>query len=151
MPFFIACAEVHNTMTMVNSFLAVGDRRNWESAFSKGNIWGATEKRKEVWKKLMPGDLVFFYVKAPVRGVVGYGKMTTKFYDASPFFARDLRKDSEWPWRFKFEVLWPDTKDLLGPGPKVRIKDLNIEPRGSFHKLSIHNSQGLLRRCGQGE
>jgi hypothetical protein len=127
----------------------VGDLHNWESAFSKGNIWGVSNNRRGVWGKLCLGDFVFFYVEAPVSAIVGYGKVIETFHDPRPFFARDWHKESEWPWRFKFEVLWPGTKDVLGPGPRVRLQNLKIEPRESFHRLSIRNNEELLRRCGQ--
>jgi predicted RNA-binding protein with PUA-like domain len=125
-------------------YLAVGDRENWKSAFVKGNIWGLSEGRKGIYRKLRVGDYVFFYVEKPVKGVVGLGRVVRKFRDSTPFFFRDWKAESEWPLRFEFDVKWPDVKDLFAS--TIAVEDL-INPRASCQHLMATKAQEILRRC----
>jgi len=115
-------------MNMHRYYVAVGDRENWNSAFTKGNIWGLSEGRSGIYRKLSVGDYVFCYAEKPVMGVVGLVRVVRKFRDSAPFFFRDWKAESEWPLRFEFEVKWPHLKDLFARS--IGVEDL-INPRAS--------------------
>ncbi len=125
-------------------FLAVGDENNWRGAFANGNIWGFSNGRKGIHWKLAIGDRVFFYVKAPVMGVVGVGQVVRKFYNEAPFFVRDRKARSDWPWRFEFELVWPEPITLFER--TIAVADL-INPRVSAQRLMPGKAREVLQRC----
>jgi hypothetical protein len=129
----------------VNYYIAPGTRRNWESSF-KGNIWGLPDWHMPSWKRLKIGDTVFFYVLSPISAVVGYGQIQDKFASEEPFLAQDSRQETDWPWRFNFEIILPST-DPLESG-RVYVGDLFKFPRlKRFEELESSQGLELLRRC----
>lgn len=132
-------------MGNVNYFLAVGSHENWKSAFGKGNIWGVGENRFRAWDQVQPGDILFFYVEIPVSAVVGYGTILSEFYDAKPFFAEDWRSDSDWPWRFRFQIQWPSANVLSSR--RINVEDLRFTLHRGFQGIAWRKAQELLRLC----
>jgi len=89
----------------MNYWLAVGSPVNWKLAFEKGNTWGLTERQHHWWEKLNEGDAVIFYVTKPVSGVVGHGKIQTKFKQNKPTWPEEIeRGEVLWPWGIEFTV-----------------------------------------------
>jgi len=129
----------------VNYYIAPGTRRNWESAF-KEKIWGLPQWHRPSWRRLKVGDTVFFYVLRPISAVVGYGQVEDKFASEEPFFAQDTWKETDWPWRFSFEIILPSTDPLASP--KVYVGDLLKFPRlKRFEELETVQGKELLSRC----
>jgi predicted RNA-binding protein len=92
---------------MSQYWLVVGTPRNWKFAFENGNIWGVKEFRElaALWNLLEEGDKLLFYVASPIKGVVGSGKVTTKFRQTNPLWPEEVQKECVlWPLRFEFEV-----------------------------------------------
>jgi predicted RNA-binding protein len=92
---------------MSQYWLVVGTARNWKFAFENGNIWGLKEFRelKSLWNLLEEGDKILFYVSNPIKGIVGVGKITTKFYQTNPLWPDEVQKGSVlWPLRFEFDI-----------------------------------------------
>lgn len=92
---------------MPNWWLAVGPPDYWQTAFEHGNIWGlrATPKHTTLWERLSQGDNVLFYATSPVKGVIGYGVVRTKFRQDKPLWPQEVEKDKViWPHRFEFDV-----------------------------------------------
>jgi len=86
-------------------WLAIGKDKNWDTAFRNGNIWGLEEKQKEVWDNLAKGDLILFYVKYPLKGIVGYGSIATVFRQDKPLWPEEIKKNQvKWPLRFEFDI-----------------------------------------------
>jgi predicted RNA-binding protein len=88
-------------------WLIVGTPRNWKFAFENGNIWGLKEFREmtALWNLLEEGDKILFYVASPIMGVVGCGKVTTKFRQTNPLWPDEVQKGTAlWPLRFEFDV-----------------------------------------------
>ncbi len=88
-------------------WLVVGTPRNWKFAFENGNLWGLKQFRemKSLWNLLEEGDKLLFYVASPIKGVVGCGKVTTKFRQTNPLWPDEVRKGVVlWPLRFEFDV-----------------------------------------------
>ncbi len=63
-------------------WLAIGPAGNWEIGIRAG-MWGVTPRYSKAWSQVTAGDMVFFYVMTPVKGVVGYGRVVeTKYTDS---------------------------------------------------------------------
>ena len=131
----------------INYYLAVGTRENWKLAFANGNVWGLKVNRKVTYDRLKSGDVVFFYVQAPIQSVVGYGSITAKSRAAAPFFTDDFGAETKYPFRFIFEVLCPSSGSPLN-GAWVSLKGL-VKGRTlkKFHELGPVKGPELLSRC----
>ena len=91
-------------------------------------------------------DVVFFYVESPFSSVIGYGEIQDTFYEPRPFFADDWREVSNWPLRFRFQIILPTTNPLVPPG--VPVADMLKYPRlKRFNELWSREVDELLRRC----
>ena len=89
----------------MNYWLIIGSPENWEEAFQKGNIWGFSERQSHTWNKLKEGDVILFYAKEPIRGVLGYGIVKTKFRQTQPLWSAEIKENRvRWPLRFEFDV-----------------------------------------------
>ena len=75
----------------MNYWLAVGSPTNWDTAFNNGNIWGLKESQRRLWENVNDGDVLLFYATIPVRGVIGYGVVQTRFKQSKPLWP-DERK-----------------------------------------------------------
>jgi hypothetical protein len=130
----------------INYYLAPGTRENWKAAISNGNVWGLPINRRQ-WRTLKKGDVVFFYVMAPIKGVVGYGSIVERFRSEDPIFAEERVGTKKWPLRFNFEILWPSSGSPFS-GPSVSVRGLvEGSPLKKFHRLKSRQWEGLLNRC----
>jgi len=85
----------------------VGTQRNWRVGFETGNIWGLKDIRElnALWNMLREGDGLLFYVSRPVHGIVGFGRVATKFRQTTPLWPEEIRKNEViWTLRFEFDV-----------------------------------------------
>jgi len=92
---------------MQQFWLIVGTERNWKVAFETHNIWGLKNFRElsALWNMLREGDGLLFYVSKPVHGIVGFGRVVTKFKQTVPLWPEEIRrKEVIWPLRFEFDV-----------------------------------------------
>jgi hypothetical protein len=90
---------------MPSWWIAAGPPEHWEIAFKMGRIWGVTIKHYKKWKELSSGDYVLFYATRPVKGVIGYGIVRTKFKQDKPFWPKEIKEGRViWPFRFEFDV-----------------------------------------------
>lgn len=54
---------------------------------------------------LREGDGLLFYVSKPVHGIVGFGRVDTKFRQSEPLWPEEIRrKEVIWPLRFEFNI-----------------------------------------------
>ncbi len=129
-----------------NYYLAPGTRENWKISFANGNVWGMPLNRRQ-WRTLRKGDVVFFYVMAPIKGIVGYGSIVGTFRAEEPIFTEELLGVKKWPLRFNFQILWPPSGDPF-KGPRVRVGGLvEGSPLKKFHRLNATTAEQLLDRC----
>ena len=85
-------------------WISTGTPENWETAIS-GSIWGVREKLKHAWERLQKGDILFFYASAPVKGIIGVGRIENKFKQDKPLWAEELKQNKViWPYRYDFKV-----------------------------------------------
>ncbi|MEM0337429.1 MAG: hypothetical protein QXN23_03300 [Candidatus Caldarchaeum sp.] len=91
-------------MNNVETWVLTGSAENWERALT-ASLWGVTEKLKTRWERVARDDLLLFYCKSPVKGVIGYGKVKGKFKQDKPFWAEEIKQNRViWPYRIEFEV-----------------------------------------------
>jgi len=58
-----------------------------------------------LWNLLEEGDKLLFYVASPVSGIVGCGRVTTKFRQTNPLWPDEIRRGTVlWPLRFEYDV-----------------------------------------------
>ena len=92
---------------MQQFWLLVGSERNWQVAFEHNNIWGVKDFRelRSLWSMLREGDGLLFYVSKPVHGIVGCGRVATKFKQTEPLWPEEIKRNEVlWPLRFEFDV-----------------------------------------------
>jgi len=110
-----------------NFWILTGTEENWETALNQGNIWGIREGNLvKRWKKLQKGDLLVFYAKSPVKGVIGVGKLESKFKQDRPLWPDEIRANKViYPYRFDFQIL-----RILSPErwlhEAISISDLSV-------------------------
>jgi hypothetical protein len=128
-------------------YLAVGPYNNWKVAFSNGCVWGLPKNRVSTWHSLNSGDIAFFYVESPISAVNGYGNIVDTLYDESPFFADDYGNKSLWPYRFKFDVLWPKLDPLHEKRISIAGLPGGITLHRGFQNLGTVKGWEMIRRC----
>jgi len=127
-------------------WVLTGSIENWERAIS-GNFWGVREGLKKFYDKLSIGDVLIFYVKVPVSGIIGLGIVESKFTQNTPFWADEIKENKViYPYRFEFK-----TKYII-PQPswkenKVKINDLNVNIRSGLNSFKNKDTiNSLLKR-----
>lgn len=89
----------------MNYWLIIGAPKNWEEAFQKGNLWGFSQRNEHLWNTIEEGDVIFFYATDPIGGVLGYGKVKTKFRQTQPLWSAEIEQNRvRWPLRIEFDV-----------------------------------------------
>ncbi|HDH44948.1 MAG TPA: hypothetical protein ENG66_06130 [Thermococcus sp.] len=95
-------------------WLVVGSIKHWRFGLKNG-VWGATEGMRSMWgDDPRKGDVFFFYVSAPVKGVVGYGV----------FEGMGLKKEDKLIWEeekeegrsiYKHTLYFSNLRSIVGP------------------------------------
>lgn len=89
-------------------WVLVGSEENWDYAIQGATgIWGVRDKPvlKRYWDKIRKGDYALFYVKSPVKGVVGFGQIDSKNKQNTPIWPDEQREAKViYPWRFYFNI-----------------------------------------------
>jgi hypothetical protein len=115
-------------------WILVGNEENWETAL-QDNIWGTKKNLKNRWDKLEKGDILVFYISRPVSGVVGFGRVETKFKQNKPLWKDEIRANKViYPFRFEFKI------DYALPindwrQRKINIGDLHISTWAGINPL----------------
>jgi len=115
-------------------WILVGNEENWETAL-QDNIWGIKKNLKNRWDKLEKGDILVFYISRPVSGVVGFGRVETKFKQNKPLWKDEIRANKViYPFRFEFKI------DYALPindwrQRKINIGDLHISTWAGINSL----------------
>lgn len=127
-------------------WLAIGTRQNWHTAFDYGGIWGLKASQRHYWEALTENsDVVFFYVNAPVSGVVGCGLVRTKLHQLSPLWPEErARNEVIWPLRFEFDALQA-IPPALWEQQQVSSEELKARARAGFQALDPQLAEELLR------
>ncbi len=125
----------------VRYWLVVGHSENWRTAFEHGNIWGLKQTQRHPWENLRENDNLLFYATKPVGGVIGCGRVRTKFRQDKPLWPQELQEGQViWPLRFEFDV------DCCVSPDKWREEKLvskDLLPRGGFQLLTQNVGEKL--------
>jgi len=120
---------------MARFWILSGTEENWDIAF-KENKWGARKGLENRWKQLSPGDILGFYVTRPVSGVIGFGKLTRKAEEKTPYWPDEIRaKKIIYPFRFYFKIAhrlpFPDWKEK-----RLFVRDLKLSYQAGINSLT---------------
>lgn len=119
-----------------NFWILTGNEENWETALNSGNVWGVREgSLVGYWKKLEKDDLLLFYVTSPIAGVIGIGRLESKFKQDKPLWPDEIReKKVIYPYRFDFKIL-----GVISPekwqAEAISIRDLNANIRAGINSV----------------
>lgn len=129
-------------------WILTGNEENWQTALNSGNVWGVREgSLVSRWKKLLKGDLLLFYAKSPVKGLIGVGKVESKFKQDRPLWPDEVReKRVIYPYRFDFQIL-----SVLSPDKwkteAISVVDLPLSLQSGMNSVARKESiEELLNR-----
>lgn len=115
------------------SYLVVGPPGNWEIGIEK-RIWGLPSSSGHMFSQVAQGDFIFFYITAPVKGIVGYGRVKGTKRDRSPVWPEELSVGNAiWPLRIEFDEIEALNRESW---EKLRVK--------STRKLFVSRSIQLI-------
>jgi hypothetical protein len=108
----------------MGNWLLIGPQKHWEIAFSHvPAIWGLTRRYYTTYSLMGPGDVLFFYSTAPIKGLVGYGILKDKV-DAAAEYGREL--------------IWPVEKKKGVPEWELRFTFTGkIMPHGTWNRVAV--------------
>jgi hypothetical protein len=124
-------------------WISTGTVENWEKAIAE-NIWGVVEGLKSQWEKLEKNDLLLFYVSAPVSGIIGVGRIESKFKQDKPLWNKEVKENKViWPYRydFKVEYVLPRTE---WEQKKTAVSGLNVNIRAGLNSIRDKEASKLL-------
>lgn len=130
----------------MNYWLAPGTVTNWLAALEHGNTWGLKDagRQARAWEQAQSGDVILFYVVAPVRGIVGYGVVLQKLKQSQPLWPEEVQTGRViWPLRLVFEV-----KACVPPDrwqEERAVNDgVNFRAKLGFRQVSEELAQAVL-------
>lgn len=86
----------------MSDWLAIGPPDNWKIGIKK-KVWAVSPAQRKSWEQTRPGDVVYFYATAPVKGIIGYGTVARVKVDEKPFWPEEKEKGHTlWPFRLEF-------------------------------------------------
>ena len=115
----------------MNNWLAIGPADNWKLGLD-GKVWGFAVRHGKAWARINPGDRLFFYATAPVKGIIGYGTVRRTFQGRSPFWPEEKKRgEILWPFRVEFSV------ERALPGKDWETKRLELDRRGVVFQRAL--------------
>lgn len=134
-------------------WLAIGTTENWLFSLSHGNVWGLRGggRLEPFWDLLDEQDIVLFYVRSPVGGVIGFGTIKTKYKDpTNPLWPDEVRKQEVlYPLRFQFDVDKVSPPDSWGK-EKVPAEGLKRLLQAGFQPLRTEVALPIIRVLSPG-
>jgi len=127
-----------------------GHIENWEKALGDG-IWGVkTGRLKTFWDKLFKGDILVFYITSPIAGVIGVGKVETKFKQDKPLWPDEIKENKViYPYRFNFisEYALPSN---AWTDKKIPIRDLKVSVQAGLSPINDNKTiREILKRADE--
>ena len=133
---------------MPHIWILVGNEESWETAL-QDSIWGAKKNLKNRWDKIEKGDILVFYISRPVSGIVGFGRVETKFKQNKPLWKDEIRGNKViYPFRFEVKI------DYALPinewrQRKINIGDLHVSTWAGINSLPSKEKFANLMRKSQ--
>lgn len=126
----------------MNYWLVVGSKENWDTAFKHRNIWGLRKTQRLLWESINEKDRLLFYATQPVGGIIGYGRVRTKFIQDKPLWPDELKSNEViWPLRFEFDVEFGLPPDKW-KSEKIISKELF--PRAGFQQINESTAKSII-------
>lgn len=124
-------------------WIVLGPEKSWKTAFKQGGVWGVKEMLYPEWKALDPGDILFFYVTKTIRGIIGVGRMKTKFIQDKPLWPDEKAVGKViYPFRFEFDIdylieerEWKNKKIPIKLSIQEMRRGINILQRKTVEEL----------------
>lgn len=124
-------------------WIILGPEDSWKTAFHVKGIWGLKEMLYPEWKALDVGDILFFYITKTIKGIIGVGKMETKFIQDKPLWPDEIADGKViYPFRFEFHIdylleekYWEDKKIPIGLSIQEMRRGINILQKRTVEKL----------------
>lgn len=126
-------------------WLAIGPPKNWEIGV-ENQVWAVSPANSKSWEKVTPGDTVFFYATAPIKGIVGSGTVARTAVEQHPFWPEERKAGSSlWPFRIHFGMVKVlPTKDWVTK--KYSPDRAGIVFQRAFQPLSAERAKAWLSR-----
>lgn len=134
----------------LRNWLVVGILKNWETALSQPiPIWGLKPRYQAEFSTMNIGNLVWFYVTNPIKGVVGVGRVKDMYIDENNLIWEEEleKKEVVWPLRFRIQVLKLIPKELW-KNECIKIDNFNLIWQVGFQLLSERLGISLHKRLG---
>src|SRR2546427_5531857 len=131
-------------------WVLVGSRENWSTALRSSGIWGVRPSLEGEWNRLVGGDFVIFYCTAPISGVIGAGRVTTKFKQDTPLWPDEVDAGKviyRFRFEFKTEYLVPESEWKT---KQIKGSDVGLTYPHISKGLSAVSSESLRRRLEEG-
>lgn len=131
------------------NWLLIGVRKNWETALSQPvPLWGLKSRYQGEFQALNIGDIVWFYITSPIKGVIGFGVVKDKYIDnMNLIWDEELRKKEViWPLRFRILVLKVINRELWNTD-NIRINDFHLNWQIGFQLLQDNHLAMLSKRA----
>jgi len=130
-------------------WLVVGAPKNWDTAFKNKNIWGLKNTQQHLWESLSEHDRVLFYATTPIKGIIGFGSIRTKFKQNRPLWPDEIKQNKIiWPLRFEFDVGFCLSPDKWHTD---KLTSNELFPRAGFQSITEGVGQKLLSLLGHEE
>ncbi len=130
-------------------WLVVGAPKNWDIAFNHENIWGLKQTQHHLWESLQENDTILFYATHPVKGIIGFGIVRTKFKQNKPLWPDEIKQNKIiWPLRFEFDIGFCLPPDKWGT---EKTTSTELWPRAGFQPLAEDMGRKLLSYLGSVE
>jgi len=128
-------------------WVLTGTEENWDKGIGE-TIWGVVEGLKFHWEKIEKGDVLIFYVTRPISGVIGVGRVESKFKQDKPLWAAEIKENKViWPYRFDFKVEYVLPKSEW-ENKKVGVEDLRVNYRAGINPIANKETvKSLLKRA----
>lgn len=124
-------------------WIILGPKESWQTAFKEGCIWGVKQVLYPEWKALDKGDIIFFHITKTIGGIVGVGRVETKFIQDKPLWPDEIAIDKViYPLRFEFHVdylieenNWRDKKISPGLSIQEMRRGINLLQERTVEKI----------------
>lgn len=134
---------------MVRFWILTGPEENWSVAF-KENKWGVRKSLKQRWEKISTGDILAFYVKSPISGIIGLGKVTKTSIEKTPYWPDEKKNKAViYPFRFYFKPIY-SLPSSEWKKQKLQIKKLALSFYAGINSLTKKEKiESLLKNCSR--
>lgn len=95
-------------------YRVTGTPENFLTAL-KFKVWGFNKENEKHWKKLLPGDIIFFhskgtdskFIKRPQSCILGFGVVGNNFFeDSKPLWIDEKIDNKSYPFKFSFSEVY---------------------------------------------